>query len=265
MSLKGRERIQLLEKREVGRAKNCQGLTVHTLSSVHGRGPVFYASLPRGQCTTEDLKINRTIGAGARHRLISTLWDHLATRESPLWKCSQSSHRAAFPIQMVHDPLGKPHLLWGGHRGPAVSFSEGGGRVWAALCADKSEIGMDVAGPNEFKGHFQGEYPFQRVFHAEELHHAMRLEGADVAKASALLWSIKEAAVKALGCGFHLVDPREICVHPSAEGDDGYTSSVCLSGKALARFPESVRGSLSVRSIPRGEIRLSIALLNQQP
>ena len=29
----------------------------------------------------------------------------------------------------------------------------------------------------------------------------------------ALLWSVKEATVKALGCGFHLLDPLDIEVH----------------------------------------------------
>ena len=67
-----------------------------------------------------------------------------------------------------------------------------------------------------------------------------------MAKASALLWSVKEAVVKALGCAFHLVDPLQITVYPSAEGtvdgDGGYTFPVCLSGKALVRFPIAARG-----------------------
>ena len=131
-------------------------------------------------------------------------------------------------------PLGRPHLLVGEYRGPAISFSEGGGKVWAALCGDESDIGIDVAGTDEF----QREYPFHRVFHAQELHHALRLAGGDLEKASALLWSIKEAVVKALGCAFHLVDPRQITVYPSAgEEDGGYTFPVGLSGKALERFP----------------------------
>jgi len=242
----------------VNLAKDREEVTVHTMNPVHRRGPVFYASL---QHDTEIRKGHGTNGEAAKHRLVSILWDHLVARESPLWKRPQSLNRNAFSIQVVHDQLGKPHLLLGEHLGPAVSFSRCGGRVWAALCADEFEIGMDVAGTDEF----QGEYPFQGVFHAEELHHAQRLEGADMAKASALLWSIKEAVVKALGCGFHLVDPREICVHPSGEGGDEYTFSVCMSGKALARFPKSASRSLSVRSIPQGEMWLSIALLNQQP
>ncbi|MGM0668388.1 MAG: 4'-phosphopantetheinyl transferase family protein [Gemmatimonadota bacterium] len=180
--------------------------------------------------------------------------------DSPLWKCQLSSRRAAIPIQVVHDPLGKPHLLWGEWRGPAISFSEGGGAVWAALCGDVSDIGIDVAETDEF----QGDYPVHRVFHAEELQQAVRLAGGDVEKASAMLWSIKEAAVKALGCGFHLVEPRDIRVHPSVEGDGECTFPVCLSRKALERLPVGAGRSLWVRSLPQGKVWLSIAFLNGQ-
>jgi phosphopantetheinyl transferase (holo-ACP synthase) len=152
----------------------------------------------------------------------------------------------------------------GEYDGPAISFSEGGGRIWAALCGDEYDIGIDVAVANEF----QREYPFHRVFHPQELQHALRLAGGDLKKASALLWSIKEAAVKALGCAFHLVDPRQITVYPSAEGavgvNDGYTFPVGLSGKARVRFPIAAGRSLWVRSLPHRKMWLSIALLNRQ-
>jgi len=236
-------------------------MTAHAVTFAHRRGPVFYASLPCGPCASETLKGCRTNGAGDKHRLVSILWDHLAATESSPWNYYHSSSGAAFPIQVVRGPLGRPHLLLGKYRGPAISFSEGGGKVWAALCGDESEIGIDVAGTDEFRG----EYPFHRVFHAQELQHASMLTGGDVAKASALLWSIKEAVVKALGCGFHLVDPREIYVHPSGEGGDGYTLSVCLSRKILMRFPKSTGRSLWVKSFPQEKMWLSIALLNRQP
>ncbi|HME43875.1 MAG TPA: 4'-phosphopantetheinyl transferase superfamily protein [Syntrophorhabdales bacterium] len=185
--------------------------------------------------------------------------------ESPLWKRCQSSNSAAFPIQVVRGPLGRPHLLLGEYQGPAISFSQGGGKVWAALCGDESEIGIDVAGTDEF----QGEYPFHRVFHTQELQHALRLAGGDLEKASALLWSVKEAVVKALGCAFHLVDPRQITVYPSVEGpigeNGGYTFPVGLSGKALARFPITTGRSLWVHSLPQVKMWLSIALLNWRP
>jgi phosphopantetheinyl transferase (holo-ACP synthase) len=238
-------------------AKDCQELTVRAATFLHGRGPVFYASMP---CARQTLKGYGTKGAGDRHRLVSTLWDHLAAMESPLGKRRRSSNAPAFPIQLVCGPLGRPHLLLGEYRGPAVSFSEGGGKVWAALCGDESDIGIDVAGTDEFPR----EYPFHRVFHAQELQHALRMVNGDLEKASALLWSIKEAVVKALGCAFHLVDPRQINVYPSVGGDGGYTFPVGLSGKALVRFPMTGGGSLWVRSFPRKKMWLSIALLNGQ-
>ena len=154
-------------------AKDREGVTVHTMNPVHRRGPVFYASLPRD---TETPKGHGTNGEEAKHRLVSILWDHLVAMDSPLWTFRLSSNRAAFPIQVVRDPLGKPHLLLGAHRGPAISFSEGGGKVWAALCGDESDMGIDVAEAVEF----QGEYPFHRVFHAQELQHVLNLAGGDL-------------------------------------------------------------------------------------
>jgi len=160
--------------------------------------------------------------------------------------------------------LGRPHLLLGDDRGPAISFSKDGGSLWAALCGDESDIGIDAAGTDDFNG----EYPFHRVFHPQELQHALRLTGGDLEKASALLWSVKEAVVKALGCAFHLVDPRQITVYPSAGGaaggNGGYTFPVGLSGKALVRFPIAAGRSLWVRSLSRKKMWLSIALLNGQ-
>ena len=226
--------------------------TVHTMSPVHGRGPVFYASMP---CANETLKGCGTTVAGDKHGLVSTLWDHLAAMESPLWKRCQSSTRAAFPVQVVRSLLGRPHLLLGEYRGPAISFSEGGGNVWAALCGDESDIGIDAAGADEF----QREYPFHRVFHTQEFHYALSLVGGDPEKSSALLWSIKEAVVKALGCAFHLVDPLQINVHPAAGRACWYNFPVVLTGKALTRFPLVADRALWVSSLPQGNLCLSIA------
>jgi hypothetical protein len=238
---------------------DCQVITVHAASFEDRGGPVFYASVP---CSTEIFKGCRANGSGDKHRLVSLLWDHLVAMESPLWKCFHSAHRAAFPMRVVRGPLGRPHLLLGEDRGPAVSFSEGGGNVWAALCGDQSDIGIDVAGADEF----QKEYPFHRVFREQELQHALRLAGGEWGSASALLWSIKEAVVKALGCGFHLVDPLQINVYPSvAGGGGGYMFPVRLSGKALMRFPMGPDRSLWVRSLPHVKMWLSITLLNWQP
>jgi phosphopantetheinyl transferase (holo-ACP synthase) len=237
--------------------KDCPGSTVHTMSSVRGRGPVFYTSM---SCATETINGCGTHTAEFKQRLASTLWEHFMAMESPLWKRYQSANGATFPIQVVRGQLGRPHLLLGAYRSPAISFSVGGGKVWAALCGDESEIGIDVAGADEF----QREYPFHRVFHAQELQQALKLAGGDLEIASALLWSIKEAVVKALGCAFHLVDPRQIYVYPSTEGDGGYIFPVGLSRKALVRFPIGTGRSLWVRSLPQVNMWLSIALLNRR-
>jgi hypothetical protein len=237
-------------------AEDRQDITVHAASFDHRWGPVYYASLP---CPSKIFEAHRINGSADKHRLVSILWDHLVAMESPLWKCLPFSHRAAFPIHVVRGPLGRPHLLLGEYRGPAISFSEGGGKVWAALCGDRSDIGIDVAG----SGEFQEQYPFHRVFNDQELQHALRLTGGELANASALLWSIKEAVVKALGCAFHLVDPLQINVYPSvAGGEGGYTFPVRLSRKVLMRLPMGAGRSIWVRSLAHAKLWLSITLLN---
>ena len=231
-------------------AKHCQRVKVHTVRSVRGRGPVFYASTP---CAAEIAS-----GSGDKHRLVSILLGRLVAVGSPLWKPCPSSNRPPFPVQVVHGLLGRPRLLLGECRGPALSFSEGGGKVWAAICGDDSDIGIDVAEADEFQSH----YPSHRVFHPQELQHALMVAGGDLGNASALLWSIKEAAVKALGCAFHLVDPQQITVYPSVGEAGRYLFPVGLSRQAMARLPPAAGRSLWVRSLPQGTMWLSIAIVN---
>lgn len=227
-------------------------VTVHSMFPAGRVEPVFYGSLARD---TE----------ACRHLLVSALWEHLLGLKSPLWEHGQTSGRAAFPVQVLSGPLGKPCLQVGGFRGPAVSFSEGGGKVWAALSADESDIGIDVAGADEFPI----DYPAHRVFHPEELQQALRLTDGDLANACALLWSVKEAAVKALGCAFHFVDPLQVRVSPPAEEalgpDGGYVFPVGLSAKGQSRFPRAASRLLSVSSRSQSQMWLSIAHLNRRP
>jgi len=247
--------------------EDCQEITVKAVRFPHQRGTVFYACSPYD---TENIAEHRASRRAEKIHLVSVLMEQLAGMEdSPRTDC-RFSNKTDFPIQVVCDPLGRPRLLLGECEGPAISFSESGGKVWAALCGDESDIGIDVAGTDEF----HGEYPFHRVFHPQELQHALRLAGGDMAKASSLLWSVKEAVVKTLGCAFHLVDPLQITVYPSAaEGaadgaiaeDRGYTFAVGLSGKALVRFPLMTGRCILVRSLSLGKMWLSIALLNRGP
>jgi len=230
--------------------KSCEAITVHRLTPPHHGEPVFYASLPLDR---ETPKGQGTSSEATRYRLVSTLWHHRAARgHAPV-----NNSSAPFSLQVVRGLLGRPHLLAGDCR-VSISFSEGGGRVWTALSGDGSGIGIDVAGSDEF----QGGYPLHRVFHPEELQHALELAGGKVAEAAALLWSVKEAVVKALGCGFHLVDPRQITVcHSTGEGE--HTFPVVLSGKALGRFSPAAGRSLWVRSFPQEKMWLAIARLSQ--
>ena len=221
----------------------------------HQGGSAFFASLPGDGKMRQGCKADV---AGDRNHLVSILLAHVAARGNPLWKRRFSFDSAALPLHVVHDPLGSPRLLSGEYRMPVVSFSEGGGRVWAALCGDEAEIGIDAATAAEF----EGEYPFHRVFHEQELQHALRLTGGDLARASALLWSVKEAVVKAMGCAFHLVAPLRVHVDPSIGGNRGYTFPVRLSRQALMFLaPSGGDRSIWVRSFPREKMWISIALL----
>ena len=233
--------------------KDCREITVKAVRFPSQCGTVIYACSP---CDTETIADHSASRTADQIHLVSILLEHLAGMES---SPGRFSNRTDGPLQVVHDPLGRPQLLLGEGQGPAVSFSQGGGKLWAALCEDASDIGIDAAETEVFSQ----EYPFHRVFHAQELGHTLRLTNGDWKKASALLWSIKEAAVKALGCAFHLVDPRHICVDPSAaETNGGYMFTVRLSGKALERFPIPV--GLWVHSLFQESIWLSIARLDRQ-
>lgn len=225
-----------------------------------GAGAVFFASAPGDSSGSPGSTAPPTRRAEAQRRLATILWAHLWGGENPPEPRARSSRDDPSGIQLVHDALGRPHLLAGEGHGSSISFSEGAGSLWAALCAEGAEVGIDVAGSDEFPG----TYPFHRVFHDAELHHALRLAGGDLGRAAALLWSIKEAAVKALGCGFHGADPLHITIAPGAGDDAGQAFLVDLSGKALRRLPPAAERPLTVRAFPKGNTWLSLALLLRQ-
>jgi hypothetical protein len=116
-----------------------------------------------------------------------------------------------------------------------------------------------MAGTSEFKG----EYPYHRVIHEQELRHALSLTGGDVQQASALLWSVKESVVKAIGCAFHMVEPRQVYVHPSVGRGGVYIFPVRLSGNALEHLPVGDGRCIWVYSLPQREGWFSIAHLDR--
>ncbi len=114
-------------------------------------------------------------------------------------------------FEIVKDRWGKPSLILDTGKTLSVSYSYRAGEQWAALASEGVSVGVDVAAFCEF----EPGYPFSRVFHQSEWNVGLERTGGDPAAAGALLWSCKEAAVKALGQGFHLLEPLALRVEPN--------------------------------------------------
>jgi len=106
-------------------------------------------------------------------------------------------------VRIEKDVSGAPRLVGKGSF-PAVSFSTSGSHQWAAV-AWVDGLGVDMACPREF----DPPYPVARVFGQSEIRMAKKV-GVEGTSGYALLWSLKEAVVKALGTGFNGVDPGEL-------------------------------------------------------
>ena len=163
-------------------ARSVDAAAPQFLSGLGHGGPVFYAS---------DLA-----GPGAKERLVRRLLAGLP---------GQETDGASRPVTLETTALGQPRLRLSGQPGPAVSFSQAAGCLWAALTCT-GQVGVDAAMPAEF----EAGYPMARAFRPAELDWARPLCGGATASAAALLWALKEAAVKALGVGFHRLDPLEV-------------------------------------------------------
>lgn len=150
------------------------------------------------------------LGYAARRVWVARMTDRdgareeLARRLIPNWP-----HRGV----VDHDALGRPlaavpefHLSFSRlHRPKSVAL------IYGAACTNGDEkilgLGIDAAHTSEF----DAAYPWERAFKASEL----ELLGARVSVVRehallALAWACKEAAVKALGIGFHHCDPRDV-------------------------------------------------------
>ena len=137
-------------------------------------------------------------GPGAKERLVRQLLACLPGQE-------KGSVLYPGTVRLELTALGQPRLLLRGHPGPAISFSQAAGCLWAALTCT-GQVGVDAALPSEF----EAGYPMARAFRPAELDWARPLSGGATAGAAALLWALKEAAVKAMGVGFHMLDPLEV-------------------------------------------------------
>ncbi len=178
---------------------------------------------------------------GAKPALILRLLRELAL-DNPDW----SAPARGEALTLKKSAIGRPYLLLGNQKeGPSLSFSHGGGRLWAAMCGNGS-VGIDVAYPEEFRG----EYPFARAFRPEEQDYARALLPHDEVRGAALIWSLKEASSKAVGSGFNLFDPLEVCVRTSLFREEGLLFEV-LAGSipVLAWAREEGEGWLSVARV----------------
>jgi hypothetical protein len=187
------------------------------LSGLGPGGPVIYAS---------DLA-----GPGAKERLVRRLLAGLPGQET-----AGASRPAPGPVSLELTVLGQPRLRLKGQPGPAVSFSQAAARLWAAL-APVGQVGVDAALPSEF----EAGYPMARVFRGAELDWARSLNGGDTAGAAALLWALKEAAVKALGVGFHLLDPLAVEAFSPRPWQGGWRVSV-KAGRILPAWARPEAG-----------------------
>jgi phosphopantetheinyl transferase len=150
-------------------------------------------------------------GDGARELVAARLLEALAGL-APEW----TGAREWGPLTLDTGPLGQPLLRLGEKPGPGLSFSEAGGLLWAALTG-KGQVGIDAAREEDLAP----PYPYSRAFRPEEWEWAWRHCQGRTASAAALLWAAKEAAVKALGTGFHTIAPLDLEVAPLSPAWEG--------------------------------------------
>lgn len=205
------------------------------------------AALSRVRVSSAPVPPNRAARNEAKRKLVSFLWMIYTGRDVEKMRPHSLVLRA--------DPLGKPFLVLDGEEGPAVSFTYSPGRLWACIAPGLENIGIDVASAEEF----QNGYPDERVFARNELTEGLARDVGGRAEAAALLWSVKEAAVKALGCGFHLVSPREVTVVPSGEQEPRRVFSVGLADRARGRLGMEMSADMEIVTHRRHGLWMSVA------
>lgn len=170
-------------------------------------------------------------GLGARNR--SQAKDRLANV-----MCRHSG--IGEPVEIEYSRLGQPFLKIGPFSGPFVSFSYVRDALWGALCIE-GPVGMDVSPAEDFTS----DYPFSRVFHPNEFDYVKEKEDNEKA---ALLWSIKEAAVKLLGCGFHFLDPLDVHAQVLTTSDEASVSRVLFSLRVMEKLEAKIRPAVLLKS-----------------
>jgi len=164
-------------------------------------------------------------------------------------------------LALTRSPLGKPHLLVDGIPGPPVSFSWSAGAWWAALGTSNSWIGLDAAAPGEFSS----DYPVHKVFNSKEWQRALSLTAGNREEAAALLWSVKEAVVKAHGCGYHFFGPRQIRAEFAGLGEQGPRWRGRLEAPCPHPPPPGSREIIPVTSSRQHQVWVAVAWMQVAP
>jgi phosphopantetheinyl transferase (holo-ACP synthase) len=129
--------------------------------------------------------------------------------------------------------------------------------MWAAAAGGTSAVGIDAAEPGEFPG----SYPFSRAFVYGEVEVASDSLRIDFSQAAALIWSVKEASVKALGCGFHFFGPAEVRAVVLEANRDSVESRATLSKEAAQLGRGEGTMVIPVRSFRYETMWVSVALM----
>jgi phosphopantetheinyl transferase len=185
----------------------------------------------------------------AKKDAVSALVPCISTMQA---RGSAETHASVPNIEIASDSLGRPYLVINGSGGPTVSFAYVRDTMWVAISLNESNIGVDA----EESDSFQGNYPFHRVFHKKELE-----SGGDKDDLAALMWSAKEAVVKALGCGFHLVDPLHVRVEPYCGDHEGLWLRARLTKGTRENLRVQIQDPIPVRVLRYRGIWISVASL----
>ncbi len=204
--------------------------------------PALVASTPAAFPSSAPGGEGRLRWQAAKESLARFLAKHLLERQLP-------------DLTLGRDSLGRPRIWLGAAPGPALSFSWSAGRLWGAVSSSESALGLDAAAPGEFAG----SYPHQRVFMEAEWQAAVTLTAGNPEEAAALLWSVKEAVVKARGCGFHFLSPRQVEVQFAGPGEHGYLWRGYLGNPAPHGTLPGSREACPAVSVRLNEVWLSAA------
>jgi phosphopantetheinyl transferase len=160
-------------------------------------------------------------------------------------------------IRIRSDALGKPELYINGRRGPSASFAHISGLTWGALSLTEAIVGIDAASSDEFPKN----YPFHRAFHYEELSNARNLTYGNISYAAALVWTAKEAVIKCIGTGFHMIDPLDLRIIAKPTTSARYDYVACFDNKITRRLPEVLGNSIKILPLMSEGLVISVAIM----